>query len=125
MNAPSPNKPNAKLPWRTIWTSVYSLVLIAASAYLALTLTGQEQLAAFIVLGILLAALPITLLLAAPGAGDSNETTELRNLVRAINTMVQESGLSEGAKRIIHRREEREILRRAIEQDLTDKDCLT
>lgn len=112
----------AKLPWRVIWTSIYSLILIAAGVYFAVTLTGQDQLVAIIVLAIFLAVLPIALLLAAPSGGGPTEGGQMRDLANAVNTMVQESGLSEGAKRVIHRREEREIIRRAIEQDLNDKD---
>lgn len=43
-------------------------------------------------------------------------------LIRAIDGMCREQGLSEGAKRVLHRREERELLRRAIEQDISAED---
>ncbi len=116
------NEPS-NLPWRIIGTLVYSLVLISSAAFFAMTLDDPEgRSIAFIILGIFLAALPISLLLAAPAGADSSDGAQLGELSKSINTMVQEAGLSEGAKRIIHRREEREILRRAIEQDLTDKD---
>jgi len=111
-------------PWRLIWASVYSLVLVAVAGYFAFTLEdGALRQTAFVALAVTLAAVPMVVLLALPReGGGEGDGQQLHGLVRAINTMVQESGLSEGAKRVIHRREEREILRRAIEQDLADKD---
>lgn len=112
----------AKLPWRVIGTLIYFLILLSAAAYFVITLEGPaERNVAFVVLAVFLAVLPVSLFLATPAAS-GGDTSDFRALSKAINTMVQEAGLSEGAKRIIHRREEREILRRAIEQDLTDKD---
>ncbi|MEC9372443.1 MAG: hypothetical protein VYC34_01305, partial [Planctomycetota bacterium] len=43
-------------------------------------------------------------------------------LADAINTMTQEAGLSDAAKRVLHRRQERELLRREIERDIADED---
>jgi len=70
-----------------------------------------------------LAAAPIALLLAARGRGPEDTLhNDIRAVVKSIDTMAQEAGLSEAAKRVIHRRQEREILRRAIEQDIHDRD---
>ena len=55
-------------------------------------------------------------------AAEMRQTQQMRELVKAIDTLVQEGGLSEVAKRVLHRREERELLRRAIEQDINDED---
>jgi len=41
---------------------------------------------------------------------------------RAIERLGHEGGLSETAKRILHRKQERELLRNAIEQDISDGD---
>lgn len=46
----------------------------------------------------------------------------MHELTCAMERMTSEAGLSEGAKRVLHRREERELLRRAIEQDIADQD---
>lgn len=77
-----------------------------------------------IAVAVLLALAPIAILLArasGAGGGDSNHD-DLRAVVKAIETTAQEGGLSEAAKRVIHRREEREILCKAIEQDIQDRD---
>ena len=50
------------------------------------------------------------------------QQAHMRDLINSVETLVREGGLSEGAKRVIHRRDEREILRRAIEQDIADED---
>ena len=122
MTDEQPRVNTAKLPWRAIWTTAYSLILIAVAAYFAFNLAGQDRLVAVVALSVFLAVLPIALLLAAPRRGETSQHTEIRKLAEAVNTMVQESGLTEGAKRVIHRREERDIIRRAIEQDIADKD---
>lgn len=50
------------------------------------------------------------------------ESKRLDHLAEAIEGMTQEAGLTEAAKRVLHRREERELLRREIEQDIADQD---
>lgn len=79
---------------------------------------------AWLAAAVVLALAPVALLLARPARGGADATThdDLRAVVKAIETMAQEGGLSEAAKRVIHRREEREILRKAIEQDIHDRD---
>jgi len=56
-------------------------------------------------------------------------TTDQRALLRGfdhmskrLEVMVHEGGLTEAAKRVLHRREERDLLCRAIEQDIEDGD---
>lgn len=75
-------------------------------------------------IGLALLVMPLTLMTAWRLGQDRGESTErlLRQLIKAVEDMSQEGGLSEAAKRVLHRRHEREILRRAIEQDLTDGD---
>lgn len=76
-----------------------------------------------IAIALLLALAPIAILLARPaGAGGDTVHDDLREVVKSIEVMTQEGGLSEAAKRVIHRREEREILCKAIEQDIQDRD---
>lgn len=78
-------------------------------------------------------ALAVTLGLAPIGMsskrGDGSGGSDLRRVLRGLEqvsrrleTLSREGGLSEAAKRVLHRREERELLCRAIEQDITDED---
>ena len=75
---------------------------------------------------IILALAPIAIILAKPSddASSSNSefAREIRHMANSIETLTQESGLSEAAKRVLHRRQERDLLCKAIEQDITDKD---
>jgi len=68
---------------------------------------------------------PVALMLApivARIATGSSTDSRLDRMVSAVENFSQEQGLSEGAKRVIHRRQERELLRRAIEQDIMAQD---
>jgi hypothetical protein len=95
------------------------LVALSAAAYFLL-----EWYEAPIAVALLLALAPIAILLARPTGATGGDTVhnDLRAVVKAIDTMTQEGGLSEAAKRVIHRRQEREILCKAIEQDIQDRD---
>jgi hypothetical protein len=78
-------------------------------------------------LAVILVIAPIAMLLSrnnsADGRGDdSTMAREIRHMANSIETLTQESGLSEAAKRVLHRREERTLLCKSIEQDITDKD---
>ncbi len=52
----------------------------------------------------------------------SSRGAQINRMVEAIESMRRESGLSEAAKRVLHRREERDLLRKAIEQDIQAED---
>jgi len=85
-----------------------------------------SQEAFFLSLAAVALVAPLGLMLAwRTGEGSSalhRQQIHMRDLISAVETLVREGGLSEGAKRVIHRRDEREILRRAIEQDIADED---
>ncbi len=105
-------------------TAVWMLALVGAGV--GLTIGGSVPDAfPFYALGSIALLAPLTLLVAWR-AGQPNPAAssahQIKQLVDSINTLVQEGGLSEGAKRVLHRREERELLRRAIEQDIADED---
>lgn len=105
--------------WVPIVIIAWFIVLIGAS--IGLLATGVMPGAASVALAGSLVLLPVSLLMAMRGRG-SGGGEDFGRLSAAITAMVQEGGLSEGAKRVLHRREERELLRRAIEQDITDED---
>ncbi len=72
-----------------------------------------------------LAVAPMGIMAAYRSAGLAGSQTlerKIDRLIAAMETMTREGGLSESAKRVIHRREERELLRRAIEQDIHAQD---
>jgi len=52
----------------------------------------------------------------------SERSAQMKQLIDAIESMRHEAGLSEAAKRVLHRRKERELLRQAIEQDILAED---
>lgn len=109
-----------------LWAVVIWFLALVGGAVALRTTGGFTQVEFFVVLAVIASLAPIGVLLAwragSQAASASSQTHQLRELVRAIDTMVQEGGLSEGAKRVLHRRQERELLRRAIEQDIADED---
>ncbi|MCB9839176.1 MAG: hypothetical protein H6813_07555 [Phycisphaeraceae bacterium] len=52
----------------------------------------------------------------------TERSAQLKKMADAIESMRREAGLSEAAKRVLHRREERNLLRQAIEQDIQAED---
>jgi len=103
----------------TVVALLLVLVGLGAAAASDASLRGSALIAGAIVLA--LAPLSIIVALRSRTSLDTVER-RLYELTAAVNTLTQEGGLSEGAKRVLHRREEREILRRAIEQDIATED---
>ncbi len=108
---------------------ILSVVWLTALAGVGLSLiatagASETKLTAGVVLvAVACAVMPITLIGAWAVRGQARGLDRtLMELARALSTMTQEAGLSEGAKRVLHRRQERELLRRAIEQDIQDED---
>lgn len=98
-------------------------VLLACAGVGILMLPDLAERTGWMLFVVTLAAAPIGILVAR-SAGSSGGSLEqnVREMTRSISTMTQEQGLSEVAKSVLHRRQEREILRRAIEQDIADED---
>ncbi|GEM_PF-412824 len=107
--------------WSTGLVLLWFALLLTVSAVLAAT-TEAEPGTWFIVWGVAAAVFPASMMFAVRLQRESSQSAEMNRLADAVNTLVHESGLSESAKRVLHRREEREILRRAIEQDIRAKD---
>lgn len=101
-------------------TMLFFLAFISGSFALR-TRLGVDPL---VPIGLALLVMPLTLMTAwRLGRSQAQESERLlRELIRTIDNLAQEGGLSEAAKRVLHRRQERELLRRAIEQDITDGD---
>lgn len=139
MAAQSNGRPGIGSYWAFAATVAWIVALMAVVIVL-FTMKKLDSDAAAIILGVTAAITPITLSFAwrmrgeggggvgGGGAGGvmgmlgDQRTQQMRELLGAVQTMAQEGGLSESAKRVLHRREERELLRRAIEQDIMDED---
>jgi hypothetical protein len=59
---------------------------------------------------------------AAVGSSGAAAAAELRDLARAIENLAEQQSLSEEACRVLNRRRDRELLRRAIEEDIAAED---
>lgn len=116
---PKPSSPSS-VNGPFLATLAFFILFIAAAVALRARL-GVDPL---VPIGLALLVMPLTLMTAwRLGRSQAAESERLlRELIRTIDNLAQEGGLSEAAKRVLHRRHEREILRRAIEQDITDND---
>ena len=97
------------------------IVLFLAVAALMLTRTLSDD-TWITIWTVLAAAFPVAIMIAWRVQTAPRVERDTRELAAAIRSMVNEAGLSESAKRVLHRKEERELLRRAIEQDILDRD---
>lgn len=119
----SPNRPAGNGSSITLVVTVVALLLVLIGVATAAAADAALRGPALIAGAMVLALAPISIIVALRSR-TSLDTVERRlyELTSAVNTLTQEGGLSEGAKRVLHRREEREILRRAIEQDIATED---
>ncbi|MFG0256383.1 MAG: hypothetical protein ACF8GE_00600 [Phycisphaerales bacterium JB043] len=106
---------------------IYYLLILSAVIGVYLTLDWFDAPIAITVIAVVLVIAPLAILIAIGSSSDQfDESSELarevRHMANSIETLTQESGLSEAAKRVLHRRQERDLLCKAIEQDITDKD---
>ena len=110
----------------TLGAAGWYVVMAAAALVVGVTLEpSQPAFSAVLACVIVLALAPIGILgvyrtIARAVGGTMDQ--KIDRMVKSIDTMCREQGLSEGAKRVLHRREERELLRRAIEQDIQAED---
>ncbi|MBL0927003.1 MAG: hypothetical protein IBJ11_05035 [Phycisphaerales bacterium] len=121
MSDPSSLHGNKRVPF--LLTLVWFAVVAGASVWL-MSQGGDARWLGIGLIAMLALVVPVSVLVAWHAGHTSTESLEgrVRELTVAVNNMVREGGLSEGAKRVIHRKEERELLRRAIEQDIQDGD---
>jgi len=105
------------------WELVLFYVLLVLGCFAVILLLPDYRGEAFIGLVVALSLAPIGL---RTSDGDDNSMIELADQIHemseAVHEMVNEGGLSEAAKRVIHRRQERDLLCKAIEQDIIDHD---
>lgn len=106
-----------------LWLGLYVLLGIGCLAFMVFQPQFRKE--AFLGLIITLAALPIGLRATSQGEQsgvDTDLSDRLDRLAGSIEVMTRESGLSEAAKRVLHRREERDLLCTEIERDIADED---
>lgn len=115
-SAPHPERPRGNSPVVLATAALFALLLIALS--LVLINRPEMQGSALIAIACVLGLMPISLMAAYRSGAAAAIDRRLAELSLAIERFTQEGGLSESARRVIHRRQEREILRRAIEQDI-------
>lgn len=129
---------NRAAPSAAWWTSagLYAALVIACIVWIILAprltsgaaLSGQTTLIQWLgalALVITLALAPIALRRQRADDAFVYRAEALRRLDAlkvAIEAAANEAGLTEAAKRVLHRKEERQLLRRAIEQDIADRD---
>lgn len=121
---PDNNKPRRPKDWIPSQPLVIALYLVLLAGCLVVSLTApREGTRDIALLGAVftLATLPMGLR-AASGADQPSTKESLDRVSRSIERLTHEGGLSETAKRILHRKEERDLLRSAIEQDIQDGD---
>jgi len=105
------------------WELVVFYVLLVLGCFGVILFLPEYRGEAFVGLVVALALAPIGL-----RASDSDEYSmveladQIHEMSEAVHEMVNEGGLSEAAKRVIHRRQERDLLCKAIEQDIIDHD---
>lgn len=99
-------------------------VILAGAAAVISGRPGVDPLFPAAAFGLIALLAPITLMQAwkIGHPGGAVQERQMAELIRAVETLAQEGGLSEGAKQVLHRRQERDLLCRAIEQDITDED---
>ena len=96
-----------------VWMSVG--LIDVPEAGLPLALVGAMGLVMIAV------TLPVAALLALR-FGDVAQGGESKEMVAILSQMQREAGLSEAAKRVLHRKDERDLLRAAIEQDIAGEE---
>ncbi len=101
--------------------ALYLLLLAGAASLVALPTDQVIRAAGIVSAFFVVATLPMALKSAA-GAHEPSPRESFDRISKAIDRLTFEGGLSETAKRIMHRKQERELLRTAIEQDIHDAD---
>lgn len=101
--------------------ALYLVLLAGAAALVVLSGDALVRAAGIVSAFFVVATFPMALKSAA-GAHDPSPRESFDRVSKAIDRLTFEGGLSETAKRIMHRKEERELLRTAIEQDIHDGD---
>lgn len=112
---------------RSLWMTIsFYAVLIAASIWsLLLGVRDGDPTRISIsatALSIFLASAPIAVVLVSRPRGQSNPSGDLTQVIRSFQQMADQQALSDDARRVLNRSRERELLRKAIEEDIVAED---
>jgi hypothetical protein len=119
-----PAAPRGKTNLVFFGVTLWFLALIIV-ALLVASRQSVPPLWAMSAVGLIALMTPISMMIAwrmgEPG-GSASQDYAMRELIQAVKRQTEEAGLSEVAKSVLHRKHERELLRRAIEQDIQEED---
>lgn len=122
---PRPMKSGAQHVGHTTATTAITLVAawygLLAVIFAILAVREPTSVVAGAGLVLIAVSMPVAALLALRFR-DTAQGGETVELVRVMRQMQRESGLSEAAKRVLHRKDERQLLIAAIEQDIRESD---
>jgi hypothetical protein len=119
---PGPSNPRSNLLFFGVTLWFLALVIVALMVALRQTVPPLWAMSA---VGLIALMTPISMMVAwriGESGGGSSQDYAMRELIDAVKRQTEEGSLSEGAKGVLHRKRERELLRRAIEQDIFDED---
>lgn len=120
------NESSSNTDGTSAYKGVFALLYIALLVACAVVWVKNDALAgeAFISMVITIALFPVWVAASSRQAVSvrTERSSQMKRMTDAIEAMRRESGLSEAAKRVLHRREERNLLRQAIEQDIAAED---
>lgn len=111
------------LPYWTI--GLYVVLIVAASAFVALGVQRADPYMAStagIALALALCTMPIGVRLATRGGSSAGSSSDVSSLVGAVRHLAEEQALSDDARRVLNRKRERDLLRKAIEEDIAVED---
>lgn len=108
-----------------VWVvALYAVLFVFGVVAVGSGIANRDPVAATIgsvALAIGLGTAPIAVILLG-GRGGGGMNSEITALREAMQSLAEQQALSEDARRVLNRREERELLRRAIEQDIQAHD---
>lgn len=111
------------LPYWTI--GLYAVLIVASAAVIAVGINHADrvmQSTAGIALAIALCTMPIGVRLAMRSGSTGGASHDVNALVGAVRHLADEQSLSDDARRVLNRRRERDLLRKAIEEDIAVED---
>lgn len=120
MPGPANSRSNLLFYGVTLW--FLALIIVALLVAARQTVPPLWAMSA---VGLIALMTPISMMVAwrvGESGGGSSQDYAMRELIDAVKRQTDEAGLSEAAKSVIHRKHERDILRKAIEQDIFDED---
>lgn len=108
------------------WTiGFYAVLIVASAAAIAVGVNRADQAmqaTAAVALTLSLCTMPIGIRMAARSNPGASAARDVDQLVEAVRHLAEEQALSDDARRVLNRRRERDLLRKAIEEDMAAED---